>query len=144
MTANEIEELLRQKYCSPSWAFLPQVRNQTGYNTTTRTADALAMQLYPSRGLHLHGFEIKVARGDWMTELKNPDKAEEIGRFCDYWWIVSCESVVKIEELPALWGLMVVKNDSLKVIKNAEINKDSQLITKSFLASILRKNMKEE
>jgi len=139
ITADDLEDLLKAKYAAPAWAFLPQVINQTGYTYTTRTADALAMSLYPSRGLHSHGFEIKVNRGDWITELKNPEKAEEIAKYCDFWWLVSTENIIKIEEVPALWGLMVCKGKALKVIKNAPI-KESHPVSKKFLAAIFRKS----
>ena len=45
--------------------------------------------VWPSRGLYLHGFEIKVHRNDWLRELKNPAKAEEIAGYCHFWWVVA-------------------------------------------------------
>lgn len=80
--SESVFELLRRRYPAPAWAFLEEVRNQTGYARTIRTADALAMSLYPSRGLHLHGFEVKVSRADWFRELNDPKKAEEIAAYC--------------------------------------------------------------
>lgn len=103
----EVRALLRERYAAPAWAFLEEVRNGTGYGRTVRTADALAMSLYPSAGLHLHGFEIKVSRADWLRELKAPDKADEISRYCNFWWIVAPPDVVQVAELPPKWGLML-------------------------------------
>jgi hypothetical protein len=138
-TEQDIVEMLALKYASPAWAFLPQVRNQTGYSATTRTADAIAMGLWPSRGLHLHGFEIKTYRGDWLSELKNPEKAEEIARHCNFWWLVVSEGVVEDNnEVPAPWGLMLSKGKSLKVLREPTFT-ETEVITKSFLAAILRK-----
>lgn len=134
----ELEEKIGYKFCAPAWAFLPQVRNGTGYSRRTRTADALAMSLYPSRGLDLHGFEIKIYRGDWLSELKNPEKAEEIAQFCDYWWIVAPKEIIKLEEVPSKWGVMIPFGKTLKIIKKAEELK-SKKVDKLFLASILRK-----
>jgi len=100
-TSSDLEEKLSYKFSTPAWAFLPQVRNGTGYlRNTTRTADAIAMSLYPSRGLDLHGFEIKVSRTDWLGELKNPEKAEAIAQFCDYWWIVAPKEIINLDEVP--------------------------------------------
>ena len=99
-TASDIEDLLSNRFCAPAWAFLPQVRNGTGFLNVTRTVDAIAMGLWPSRGLYMHGFEIKVRRGDWLNELRNPEKAEEIGQFCDFFWVVAPKEVIKFEEVP--------------------------------------------
>jgi hypothetical protein len=138
MNAEDVVDLLKLKYAAPAWAFLPQVRNQTGYNSVTRTADAIAMGLWPSRGLHLHGFEIKVDRGDWLSELKRPEKAEEIARHCDYWWIVATENVISLGEAPTMWGVMLATKKGLKVIKEATLLSNEN-IPKQFLAAILRK-----
>lgn len=137
MDSNEIEQLIKEKFPEPTYAFLSQVRNGTGFSKLPRTADAIAMCLYPSRGLHLHGFEIKVYRNDWLNELKNPDKAEEISQFCDFWWIVACPEVVNVIEVPVNWGLMSA-GKSLKVIKEAKLL-TVKPIDKLFLAAILRR-----
>lgn len=80
-----------------------------GYQTM-RTADAVAMDLWPSKGLALHGHEVKVSRSDWLTELKQPEKCQPVKRFMDRWWLVVPDrALVKPGELPADWGLMVVR-----------------------------------
>lgn len=135
--AEEVEDLLRERYSPPEWAFLPQVRSGTGYEAGVRTADALAMGLWPSRGLDLHGFEIKVSRNDWLNELKRPSKAEKIARFCDFWWVVGPREVFLEEEIPSNWGLMVPGAGKLKIIKPAVLLVSCP-INKRFLASILR------
>jgi hypothetical protein len=113
--------MLRARYESKDYALIPRVADGTGA-TKTRTVDALAMCLYPSRGNYIHGFEIKVSRADWLVELKNPAKAEAIARYCDRWWlVVSDDSFVKPGELPERWGLLAVKAGRLKVIHPAPI-----------------------
>ena len=102
MNETELTLALSRKFCAPEYAFLSQVRNQTGFRRRVRTADALAISCYPSRGIYLYGFEIKVDRYDWLNEMKNPEKAEEIGRNCHFWMVVApAEGVVKRSELPA-------------------------------------------
>lgn len=139
ITSSDIEDSLRTRFCPPEYAFIPQVRNGTGYGRDVRTADALAMGLWPSRGLHLNGFEIKVGRGDWLSELKKPAKAEEIAQYCDFWWIVAPKDIVKLEELPALWGLMVLHGNTIRIIKQAPQLPSPIAIDRLFLAAILRK-----
>lgn len=138
ITASDIEELLSNRFCPPAWAFIPQVRNGTGFLKTMRTADALAMGPWPSRGLHLHGFEIKISKGDWINELKNPEKGEEIAQFCDFWWVVAPKGVVNAADVPDNWGLMIPFGCTVKIIKAAKQLKP-QKIDRLFLAAILRR-----
>jgi len=144
MTTNELLEKLSLKYPSPAWSFITQVRSCTGYTNSIRTADALAMSLWPSRGLELIGFELKVSRSDWLHELKQPEKAEEIYQFCDKWYlIISDESIIQDGELPSTWGLMIAngRGGSIKIKKESPQLTPSPL-DKPFLASIMR-NLKE-
>ncbi len=113
---------LRRRFALPEWALFPGVRNGAGFNAT-RTADALAMNLWPSRGLELLGFEIKVSRGDWLKELRAPDKAEDMFAYCDRWYIVAgSRELVKDGELPPTWGLLVPRGDTLEMAKEAPRN----------------------
>lgn len=135
----QLTERLAERYPAPQYAFLPQVRNSTGYSMrrTIRTADALALGLWASRGLEMHGFEIKTFRTDWLNELKNPEKAEDIARFCHRWWIVAPANLVREGELPANWGLLVTKGNGLVCKKDAPVLKPKQ-IDYAMLAGILR------
>ena len=65
-TEADVARVLGTRYAAPEWAFLTRVRNQTGYgNPQIRTADALAMNLYPSRGFEISGFyECKFCKCD--------------------------------------------------------------------------------
>ncbi len=130
---------LGERYKAPEFALLPQVRNATGYARTTRTADAIAMSLWPSRGLELHGFEIKSARHDWIREVRDPAKAEEIASRCDRWWIVAgADDLVQPGELPPTWGLLVRRGNALVVAVEAP-KLEAAPIDRSFLAALLRK-----
>jgi hypothetical protein len=110
MGTAELTALLRATYPAPEWYFLTGVRSDAGYGSTgatVRTADAIAMNLWPSRGLEIHGFELKVDRRDWLRELKNPEKAEAVARYCDRWWLVVPDPTIVAEgELPVTWGLL--------------------------------------
>ncbi len=137
-TEPELVAMLAKRFAAPAWAFLSQVRNGTGWQRSVRTADALAMGLWPSRGLELHGFEIKVSRSDWRRELKAPEKAEEIARFCHRWWIVvSDEGIVADGELPPAWGLLAPRGGKLVTVQEAPLQ-EAQAPDHTFLAAILR------
>ncbi len=130
---------LRQLFPKKEYALLPQVGNATGM-FTRRHADAVALSLWPSRGIHLHGFEIKCDRRDWKRELENPEKAEEIAQFCHYWWVVvSDPSIVEEGELPAGWGLIVydATTDELRKVKHAPF-RDAAPWPPMFFAALMR------
>lgn len=133
---------LRKRYPPESWALFAGVPSGTGA-AAGRTADALALSLWPSRGLELHGFELKTSRTDWRRELRNPAKAEAVCRFCDRWWVVAGnEDAVPAEELPPTWGLLVAKGEGLRLAKEAP-KLEAQPMTRSFLAALLRKAQKD-
>lgn len=136
----EVIKHLAAKFPSPSYAFLTQVRNGTGYERNARTADAMAMSLWPSRGMDIIGFEVKVSRSDWMRELMLPEKAEGIAQFCDQWYIVvGDEMIVQEGELPSAWGLMVpCAKKGLRIVKEAPQLEKPKPVDKLMLASILR------
>lgn len=115
---------------------LPQVRNLTGYQYTVRYADAISMGLWPSRGLELHGFEIKVSRSDWLRELKDPAKAEAFGSL-DRWWIVAPKDMVKLEELPKGWGLLEWNGTALRQKRKAELREAPPRLERGFVAAML-------
>jgi hypothetical protein len=146
LKSGDVENLCRLHFAPPHFAFLPQVRNGTGFTRkTARTADAVAMGTWPSRGLHLHGIEIKVSLQDFKREIENPAKAEDIARFCHYWWLaVSHEKVAPLEMIPANWGLLVVTEDgtAMKVVKQA-VALSPIAPDHSLLASVMR-NMAAE
>jgi hypothetical protein len=126
------------------WAFATHVRCSAGFGQggLIRTADAVAMDLWPSTGLEIHGHEVKVSRSDWLAELKQPTKCEPVRRYCDRWWLVVADrSIVKAGELPDGWGLMAVSGERVRVLVKAPKLKPEP-IGRDFIAPLLRAAMK--
>lgn len=143
--AQLLTNLIKARYPAPAYVFLPQVANGTG-RFKSRTADALVMGVWPSRGLELIGFEVKVYRSDWLSELRRPEKAHAVAQFCDKWFIVApSTTVVKLEELPPAWGLLVMKSTgrSLAVARQPKDKEEVAPLTRSFLAALLRNALAE-
>lgn len=139
MTEKDIFDAIKKRYDDPGYIVLPHVRNSTGYPKTTRTADALIFCAWPSRGFELWGIEIKVRRSDWQKELMLPGKADAIAQYCDRWFVACPNGIVKTEELPKGWGLMVMGKDGKKIATRvASKLSESQPMTRAFLAAILR------
>jgi hypothetical protein len=87
------------------------VRARAGLDA--RTADFIAVDTWPSSmrqgWLTVHGVEVKVSRGDWLRELKNPAKSELGMPYATHRWLaVPDMSLVRAGELPAGWGLLSV------------------------------------
>lgn len=133
-------ELLREKFPPAAFALFAEVRDQTGF-AGSRSADAVMMSLWPSHGLGITGFEFKASRSDWLRELKQPEKADAIFVHCNRWFLVAeSADIVKKEELPPTWGLMVrtANGDKLRlVVERAAIPRPGG-IDRGFVASLLR------
>ena len=120
-----------------------EVPDGTG-SQKNRTADAISMSLWPSRGLTISGYEIKISRTDWLKELKNPAKAEWFWSHCDHWsLVVGDKSIVRDGELPDSWGLMVPHGSGLKFAKQPPLLEENP-IDRAFLAGLLRAACKHE
>lgn len=79
-----------------------------------RIADFISADKYAST-MAFHGHEVKVSRSDWLTELRDPEKAEAFKRYMHFWWlVVPTRDIVKPDELPEGWGLMVKSGDGLR------------------------------
>ena len=113
------------------------VRSHAGFDAR-RTADFIAMDMWPSGGLQLHGHEVKVSRSDWLRELKDPSKAAEFIPYMNRWWIVvSDRRIVRPGELPDDWGLMALRGADLAVEKAAP-KRDAKPLPATRLAALLR------
>jgi hypothetical protein len=143
---SSIFDALRKRFAHPEWAYFEEVRNGTGFSRrTTRTADGLAFSTWPSRGLELHGIEVKVSRGDWLREKGDPEKAEEIARFCDRWWLaVTPKVVLDVAEVPPAWGLIEWDGKRWRTHRDASKRQDVQPLDRLMLAAILRKASETE
>lgn len=131
---------LTRKYPPPEWVVLPEVANGTG-STVRRWADAVAMSMYPSRGLTLMGFEIKASRTDWKRELSDPSKAQPVQKYCDYWYVIAPKDLVDLSDVPENWGLMEPYGKGLRATKVAP-KLEATPLSRTFIASLLRSGQK--
>lgn len=114
------------------------VRSHAGFDAK-RTADLIAMDLWPSKGFALHGHEVKVSRSDFLSEMKDPDKAMEFIPYMTYWWLVIGDaSIVDKREVPATWGLLVVSQGRLRMARRARRNQEQKPLTETRMAALLR------
>lgn len=147
LTERQLLDMLRLRHVrsgnggAGEYAFLTHVRNEASF-AATRTMDALTVSLWPSRGLELHGYEVKSSRSDWLRELKDPEKAEVFHRRCDRWsLVVGAADIVAPGELPPTWGLLVPRGGKLATVVAAPKlprTKEEKMISRSWLVCLLR------
>jgi hypothetical protein len=132
-------DLVRKRHDGPAWVVVEELGNSTGGNVS-RHADAVAIGLWPSRGYEIHGYELKASRGDVQKELNDPSKADAVGKFCDYWWLV-VEDLKIIDGLviPDAWGILYPKNKVLRVHRKAPKRVDVTPVHRGFVAAIVRR-----
>lgn len=133
----ELTERLRSRYPAPKYAFVTGVPDGTGWDKK-RTADAIAMGCWKSVEIELQGFEVKVSRADWRKELKDLNKSAAFQKHCHRWWIVASKGIVKLEEMPAEWGLIEPHGDGLTIKKAASLTAPEP-VSFMFLAGMLRR-----
>jgi len=125
---------------APEWVTLFEVRDGAGWDR--RTADAIAMNLWKSRGLTLRGFEVKVSRSDLKRELVDPAKAEGVAKFCDEWYLVVPKGLLKdeVQDVPSGWGIMEADEtkEGLRTVRSATRNPEPTPLTRGFLAQVLK------
>ncbi len=136
-TAQDLRALLRRKFPAEAYAMLYEVRDAAGHSAN-RSADVVMVGLWPSRGCQIEGMEIKISRSDWLRELKKPEKAEAFVPYCDRWWVVANPGVVKVEELPPTWGLLVPSGKGLGIVKQAPLL-EAKPMDRSLLAAMLKR-----
>ena len=158
-TERQMLDLLAARYTvdqgnGPRYVFAEHVRNEAGFGgfdleqmrrtgkrTTLRIAGAMAVDLWPSTGNLIHGFEVKVSRSDWLAELKDPTKADAFRRYCDHWWLAVPEADIVRDDLPDGWGMLVVGRAGLRVRRRAP-KLTREPMTASMTASLLRAAVK--
>lgn len=102
-----ILDMLTAKYPKGQFSILSEVNHTIGGG---RRADFVIVSFWRSRGLKIIGIERKSDRGDWLKELKAPEKADKVFQYCDEWFLLTDEEgVASIEEIPTTWGWMHVK-----------------------------------
>lgn len=139
-THTRLVAAVRARYQREGYAFMSNVPSRLGFNSK-RYADGIAVGLWESRGFEVVGFEVKASRSDFLRELKDPPKADDIFGYCDRWFLVAAnDGIVNVDagELPSAWGLMVPRGRNLTVVTKAP-KLSPQPLERSFLCALLRR-----
>lgn len=113
ITSYEIAYALEQRYIMPEWVIGFEVPNGTGA-LRRRRADAVAVNLYPSKNFEVRGFEIKISKSDLKKDLEFGGKSNEVAKYCDYWFLVTPPNLTDGADLPASWGVIEFDGKTLR------------------------------
>lgn len=154
-------------YVGREFSRAEHVPESTGYSRYgSRIADFIAVRFFNSHGLeHISdwrersaaqkaagypestptviGHEVKVSRSDWLSELREPEKAEAWKQYCHYWYLVVSDLGIVKDDLPEGWGLMVKHGRSLRVVKRSPRATPKEMPIQN-TAALLRATMKTE
>lgn len=136
ITSHQIKIGLRGALAKGYQVFF-EVGNDTG-TRVSRHADAVAIGIWPSTGHQLHGYEIKISRGDFLNEMKNPQKAWPVMRFCHRWSLLTPPGLVKVDELPPNWGLQTYDGKTMRTVKQAPML-TPETMSPGFVAALVRR-----
>ena len=113
------------------------VRSHASFDAR-RTADFVALDTWKSGKFDLHGHEVKISRSDWLRELAEPEKAGEFTPWMNRWWVVIADpSIVRPGELPAAWGLLVLRGSTLAAARTAP-RRETPLLPPTRFAALMR------
>ena len=116
LTAGDIFQKICDRYTvSDGWLVMGEVTPPLVERAEkARRFDAIAITLWPSSGLYVHGFEIKVTKADWRNEKAKPSKSAALMRWCDGYSLVCPPDVAGVEDLLPGWGLIHATEEGLR------------------------------
>lgn len=87
------------------WIFLREIRIGTGFRRgSLQRLDAFALNAYAHTAMKRVCYEVKVSRGDFLGELKQPLKRRIGMRYSNEFYFVTPPGMVKVDEIPAECG----------------------------------------
>jgi hypothetical protein len=137
-----VREALLKKYPPGECVLLSEVSDTTGGRNNS--CDFMVVNMWPSRGNSIIGFELKSYRSDWLRELKHPQKQETIFKYCDYFYLLTDkDNIAKIDEIPHSWGWIHFDGKRLNKMKDAPKLNPVQ-VSRGFMCSMLRRASDKE
>lgn len=85
--------------------------------------------------------EAKASRSDFLADAKKPHRHPARANFClgNYRYYAAPKGLIKVEELPELWGLLEFDGVKLRAAKKAEASKSAADYENRYLLSVIRR-----
>lgn len=133
---------LGRHFSDPDWWLVYEIGTynsaDNGGDAKYRQADAVAISRWSAQNYEFHGVEVKATRSDWLAELRKPSKADAMIRLCRKWWVLAPVDVVREEELPDGWGLLVPAQTGLREQVRAKPRPDVEEPSRSWWIRCIR------
>ena len=149
-TTRDIVDALNEKYRrlseggytgAPKWIYFSELPNN---RFASRRVDFWAMACWGSLDYKRVSFEIKITRGDFLHELKDPTKKEFAMEISNEFYFVTPPDLIKEDELPDDCGLIELSQDGRLITKvKATSRKPDFIFTWDFIACLGRKTYKK-
>jgi hypothetical protein len=140
--AGRVLRALRLRHQPPEWVFIVEAPILTP-DAGLVHIDALALNCYWSEKYRRVGYEVKVSRGDFLGELKQPEKTRRSATCCSHFFFAVPSGLVKPTEIPDPYGLITVgPKGGARIAKRSKLP-DSQP-TWGYLATLLRRLVDEQ
>jgi len=111
------------------WVFIPEAPGGV---------DALAVNCFDSRDYKCVGYEVKVSRGDFMTEVRNADKTKRTALCCTQFFFACPDGLIKPVEVADPYGLVYVNEKGrTRMVKRSSMPPTQP--TWHFLGALIRR-----
>ena len=135
-----LDRLHEENWSLKNWITIREVRCGTGYRyQNQRSFDYMA--ICTLEGNSVRGYEVKASRADFLKDVKDPEKQKALRCFCNLFYYVAPEGIIKKEELPPWAGLIELNYDGEKYWLNQAVGAPLQANfppTWSFVAECIR------
>jgi len=141
VTADEIKDALGKRHDDPEKSLLIfEFYPTTGGNwNAPRRYDAVAFEFWKSNGFRRIVYEIKVSRGDFLAEIRDPEKRQPAMEFANQFFFVVPVGLVKKNEVPEGCGLIMVNADAeSRIVRSAPIMNENHTPEWGLVASLVR------
>lgn len=104
----QIMEALSVTHMDAEWVFYYELRTNSGAMGAGQWMDAYALSRYGGKNHRSIGYEIKVTRADFLSEMRKETKQDAARKLCtQFYYVVPSLSVCKPEEVPEWAGLLL-------------------------------------
>lgn len=148
VSVQDIHRTLQRRHSPPEWIYAQEVRLGTGFGryflkgypgsvAPSQRIDGFALNCYKSKRYERVAYEIKIARGDFLKEVADPDKRVGAQMMTNRFYFAAPEGLIKPEEVPDGCGLVEIRGDLHRMKVRAPWHEAADWHP-SFISSIFR------